>query len=92
MKFKMDTDCITAAMAALSWELDTSMPDKGEYKFYKDRPVNEIQDQDTETEDSLPMAADPCHLETDTEVPEESDDDIETVAEPGYNFIQIEAV
>lgn len=57
---------------------------KLDYKFYKDRPVNEIQNQDTETEDSL--------LEEATEIPEEQADDIETVAEPGYNFIALEVV
>lgn len=57
---------------------------KLDYKFYKDRPVNEIQNQGTETEDSL--------LEEATEIPEERADDIETVAEPGYNFIELEVV
>jgi len=57
---------------------------KLEYKFYKDRPVNEIQNQDTSIEDSL--------LEEATEIPEDRADDIETVAEPGYNFIELEVV
>ena len=62
---------------------------KCEYKFYKDRPVNEIEDticEEEATSDSDVVEA----TETEEDAPLEESDDRETVSELGYNFIQLE--
>jgi hypothetical protein len=60
-----------------------------EYKFYKDRPVNEIEDticEEEATSDSDVVEA----TETEEDALLEESDDRETVSELGYNFIQLE--
>lgn len=67
---------------------------KCEYKFYKDRPVNEIEDticEEEATSDSDVVEATETEEPSTTEdAPPKESDDRETVSELGYNFIQLE--
>ena len=63
---------------------------KCEYKFYKDRPVNEIEDTICEEEEATSDSDVVEATETEEDAPLEEYDDRETVSELGYNFIQLE--